>query len=109
MIGLPEKWLENINLRNARFENVGNGAIARRVKELTLENVSITSKERPIVFDDVFEATIRNVNLSGQRPHLLLGGSESGAITIEGLDPHDVECADGVPSGAVAVGGVKLP
>jgi len=109
MIGLPEKWLENINVRNARFENVDNGAIARRVKELTLEDVSIESKGRPIVFDDVFEATIKNTNLSGQRPPLLIGGSESGAITIEGLNRDDVECADDVPSGAVTVGGVKLP
>jgi len=109
MIGLPEKWLENINIKNARFENVGNGAIAHRVKELTLENVSIKSKERPIVFDDVFEATIKNAKLSGQHPPLLVGGSESGAITIEGLNPDDVECTDNVPRGAVAVGGVKLP
>ena len=109
MIGLPEKWLENINIKNAVFENVGNGAIANRVKELTLENVSITSKGRPIALDDVFEATIKNVNLSGQRPPLLVGGSESGAITIEGLNPDHVECAKNVPRGAVTVNGAKRP
>jgi polygalacturonase len=109
MIGLPEKWLENINVKNAVFENVLNGAIANRVKELTLENISITSKGRPITLDDVFEATIKNVNLSGQRPPLLVGGSESGAITIEGLNPDGVECAKNVPRGAVTVGGVKRP
>ncbi len=109
MIGLPEKWLENINIKNAVFENVGNGAIANRVKELTLENVSITSKGRPIALDDVFEATIKNVNLSGQCPPLLVGGSESGAITIEGLNPDHVECAKNVPRGAVTVNGAKRP
>jgi polygalacturonase len=109
MIGLPEKWLENINVKNAVFENVLNGAIANRVKELTLENISITSKGRPITLDDVFEAMIKNVTLSGQRPPLLVGGSESGAITIEGLNPDGVECAKNVPRGAVTVGGVKRP
>lgn len=109
MIGLPEKWLENVNVKNAVFENVGNGAIAHRVKELTLEDVSITSKGRPIALNDVFEATIKNVNLSGQRPPLLIGGTESGAVTVEGLNPDDVECAKNVPRKAVAVGGVKLP
>jgi len=109
MIGLPEKWLENINIRNAVFENVVNGAIAHRVKELTLEDVSIKSKGRPIALDDVFEATIKNVNLSGQHPPLFVDGSESGAITIEGLIPDHVEYTDNVPRRAVTVGGVKLP
>jgi len=109
MVGLPEKWLENINVKNAVFENVRNGAIAHRVKELALEDVSITSKKRPIALDDVFEATIRNVKLSGQRPPLFVGGSESGAIIIEGLQPDDVECAENVPRRAVAVGRVKRP
>jgi polygalacturonase len=109
MIGLPEKWLENINVKNAVFENVGNGAIANRVKELTLENVSIKSNGRPIELDDVFEATIKNVKLSGRRPPLLVGGSESGAITIEGLNPDHVECAKNVPRGAVSIGGAKRP
>jgi polygalacturonase len=109
MIGLPEKWLENINIKNAVFENVRNGAIAHRVKELTLEDVSITSKGRPIALDDVFEVMIKNVNLSGQRPPLLVGGSESGAITVEGLYPDHVECSKNVPRGAVTVGGTKRP
>ena len=109
MIGLPEKWLENINIKNAVFENVANGAIAHRVKELTLEDVSITSSGRPIVLEDVFEATIKNVKLSGQRPPLLVSGSESGAITIEGLNPDHVECAKNVPRRAVSVGGAKRP
>ena len=104
-----EKWLENINVKNTVFENVRNGAIAHRVKELTLEDVSITSKRRPIALDDVFEATIKNVNLSGQHPPLFVGGSESGAITVEGLNPDHVECGKNVPHRAVAVGGVKRP
>ena len=109
MIGLPEKWLENINIKNAVFENVQNGAIAHRIKELTLKDVSIKSKRRPISLNDVFEATIKNVRLSGQRPALLVDGSESGAITIEGINPDDVECSKDVPRKAVEVGRVKRP
>ena len=109
MIGLPEKWLENINVENATFENVENGAIAHRVKELILKDISIASKGRPITLDDVFEATIKNVNLSGRRPPILVGGSESGAIAVEGLNPDQVECGKEVPRRAVAVGGVKRP
>jgi hypothetical protein len=109
MIGLPEKWLENIDVKNAVFENVSNGAIAHRVKELTLDNISIASKGRPIALNDVFEATIRNVSLSGQRPPLLVDGSESGAITIQGLNPDHVECTKNVPRKAVTIGGTKRP
>jgi len=109
MIGLPEKWLENINVENARFENVRDGAIARRVKELSLRGVSITSSGRPIVLEDVFEATIENATLSGQDPVLLVEGSESGQIEVQGLARDDVECAPQVPRAAVAVGGTRLP
>ena len=109
MIGLPEKWLENINIKNAMFKNVSNGAIAHRVKELTLENISITSKGRPIALDDVFEATIKNAKLSGERPPLLVDGTESGAINIEGLDADQVECTKNVPRGAVTIDGKKQP
>ena len=109
MIGLPEKWLENINIKDAVFAGVQNGAIAHRVKELTLEDVSITSNGRPVELNDVFEARIKNVTLAGREPPLFVGGSESGAIIIEGLKPDHVECAKDVPRGAVAVGGAKRP
>jgi hypothetical protein len=109
MIGLPEKWLENINIKNAVFENVLSGAIAHRVKELILDNVSIKSKGRPIALDDVFEAIIKSVNLSGQHPLLFVGGSESGAITIEGLKSEHVEFSKNLPRKAVTVSGAKRP
>jgi len=109
MIGLPEKWLENISLKNAVFENVNNGAIAHRVKELFLEDVSITSKGRPISLEDVFEAVIKNVSLSGQLPPLFISGSESGAITVDGLKSNQVEFEKSMPRKAVTVGGENLP
>jgi hypothetical protein len=109
MIGLPEKWLENINIERARFENVQNGAVAHRVKELRLDRVSIKSSGCPLALEDVFEATIENVDLSGQRPLLLVGGSESGQIRVQGLTRDEVECAPHVPPAAVVIGGPRLP
>jgi polygalacturonase len=109
MIGLPEKWLENIRIKNAVFENVLNGAVARRVKELILKDVSIDSKGRPITLEDVFEAAIKNVNLSGRHPPVFIAGSESGAVAVDGLKPNQVEFAENLPRGAVAVGGLKRP
>jgi len=109
MIGLPEKWLENISIERALFENVQNGAIAHRVKELRLDRVSIKSSGRPLALEDVFEATIEHVDLSGQRPLISVGGSESGQIRIQGLTRDAVECAPQVPRAAVVVGGTRLP
>jgi polygalacturonase len=96
MIGLPEKWLENIRITHVVFDNVENGAIAHRVKELTLKDVSISSKKRPITLNDVFEASLQNMNLSGLPPHLLVDGSESGAIMIKDLHTAQVECTKSV-------------
>ena len=103
MIGLPEKWLENINIKNAVFENVQNGAVGHRIKELTLENVTIKSKSRPVSLHDVFEVSIKNIDLSGQQPLVQISGSESGAIKIEGLDHDSVEIKGDVPPKAVNI------
>ncbi len=101
MIGLPEKWLENIKIKDAIFENVRHGAAIRRVKELNLVNVSISSKRRPLVLDDVFEASIKNVELSGQQPKLCISGSESGEIVLDGLKRSDVQIKKEVSDKAV--------
>ncbi len=109
MIGLPEKWLENIQIRNVKFTNVENGVVAHRVKELLLDGISIESKGRPIQFDDVFEATVRVEQLSGKSPLVRIEGDESGAITIEGIGPNDVEFGRDVVDAAAVVDGEKLP
>jgi polygalacturonase len=109
MIGLPEKWLENVRVRNAVFANVQDGAIAHRVKELHLAGVSISSSGRPITLTDVFEATIESAELSGRRPAIRVAGSESGQINIRGLTRNDVECEPEVPRAAVTIGQTRLP
>jgi polygalacturonase len=110
LIGLPEMWLENINISNAVFENVRSGALAQRVKTLRLDDVAIRSNERPLTLDDVSGAMIRNVRLSAQQqPFLAVRGSQSGSIFIDGLDRSNVECAPDVPAQAVGFVQVKLP
>jgi len=109
MVGLPEKWLENITVRNAVFDNVREGIVGHRVKELRLHNVNVRSTGRPVALEDVFEVSIRNTALEGREPPVRIGGSESGAIEIQQLGADDVQCGEDVPSGAVSVGGAKLP
>jgi polygalacturonase len=103
MIGLPEKWLENIKIKDALFENVHNGAVGHRVKELTLENVTIKSTSRPVSLHDVFEVSIKDIDLHGQQPPVQFSGSESGAIEIKGLDLDSVEIEADVPPKAVKI------
>ncbi len=52
LIGLPEKWLENISIRNTVFGDVRKGAVVRRVRGLTLEEVSLQARVG-IKFDEV--------------------------------------------------------
>jgi unsaturated rhamnogalacturonyl hydrolase len=105
MTGLPEKWIENIDIRDAVFKNVDSGADFHRVKELSLENVTIYSKGRPIELEDVFEVAIKKVQLKGemQQPPIQVRGSESGAITIEGMAPDQVECLSEVPEAGIEI------
>ncbi len=103
--GLPEKWIENINIKDAVFKNVDGGADFHRVKELSLENVTIDSKGRPIDLEDVFAVSIKNVELNGEKqvPPIQIRGSESGAITIEGLAPEQVECSSEIRKNGIKI------
>jgi len=105
MTGLPEKWIENVSMKDVFFTNVDGGADFHRVKELTLENVTIDSKGRPIDLEDVFEVSIKNVELTREKPlpPIQIRGAESGAINIQGFDRDSIEIKDDVPSSAVTI------
>ena len=96
--GLPEKWLENIALRDIAVTNADEGARVTRVKGLTMQNVSIRSEARAMAVDDVFELTLENVTLTDQSDGapLLIEGEYTGAIYIEALSPEQIEFGDGV-------------
>jgi len=53
MIGLPEKPLENINIKNANFTDINNGAVFHRIKRLTLKDISIQARVG-MKFDEVY-------------------------------------------------------
>lgn len=103
LIGLPEKWLENINMQNISVVNAGVGARIQRVKNLTLNNVSISSEERAMEADDVYQVTFNNVALSdeAQGPPLLLEGEYTGAIYMPDFPMDQIEFGEGLSEDVV--------
>lgn len=96
--GLPEKWLENISLRDIAVTNAKEGARITRVKGLKMHNVSIRSEARAIVADDVYELILDHVTLidqSGGAP-LLLEGRYTGAIVVDDFPLERIEFGEGV-------------
>jgi polygalacturonase len=82
LVGLPEKWIENIRLENITVKNSEKGARITRVKNLTLKNVSIESEEQAMIAEDVYELFLENLSLSDNtsgKP-LTFKGSFTGAI-----------------------------
>jgi unsaturated rhamnogalacturonyl hydrolase len=95
--GLPEKWLENIVLRDIAVTNADDGARITRVKGLTMHHVTVSSETRAMAINDVFELTLDTVTLtdqSGGAP-LLIEGEYTGAIYIKALSPQQIEFGDG--------------
>ena len=96
--GLPEKWLENISLRDVEVTNAQEGARIARVKGLTMENVRISSETRAMTVDDVFELHLEKVSLrdqSGGEP-LLIEGAYTGAVSVGDFPMERIDFGDGV-------------
>ncbi len=98
LIGLPEKWLENITLKNIRVDNVEVGARITRVKNLKLNNVQINSEKRAMVATDVYELAFHNVMLSDESEGtpLFFEGRYTGAIFIGDYPPDQIEFGNGL-------------
>ncbi|MDR8390342.1 glycoside hydrolase family 28 protein [Aliifodinibius sp. S!AR15-10] len=100
LIGLPEKWLENIVLQNIQVTNAGEGARIERVKNLTLRDVSIASQERAMIVDDSYEVSFENVSLTDSletaSAPLLIRGEYSGSMLMPDLPLKQIELGDGV-------------
>ncbi|HKJ68748.1 MAG TPA: glycoside hydrolase family 28 protein [bacterium] len=98
LIGLPEKWLENITLENIHVNNAEVGARITRVKNLKLNNVQINSEKRAMVATDVYELTFNNVSLSDESAGapLRFEGRYTGAIFLNDYPPDQVEFGDGL-------------
>ena len=98
MIGLPEKWLENIVLENIQVENTNVGARITRVKNLTLKNVQINSDERAMIATDVYEMVFKNVTLKDDSDGLplLFEGRYTDAIFMEDYPMNQIQFNDGL-------------
>ncbi len=98
LVGLPEKWLENITLRNIQVKNATEGARITRVKNLLLEKVEINSKERAIIGDDIYQFTLRNVTLSDSTKGapMFLEGEYTGAIFTKDFPLNKMELGEGL-------------
>ncbi|MCW9706592.1 glycosyl hydrolase family 28 protein [Fodinibius salsisoli] len=96
LVGLPEKWLENITLENVSVVNAEKGARITRVKNLKLHNVSISSGERALVVDDVYELNLQNVTLNdkAEGTPVFVEGEYSGAVSLGNISEEQVELAD---------------
>ena len=101
--GLPEKWLENIALRDITVTNAEEGARITRVKGLTMQNVSISSEARAMAVNDVYELVLDNVNLTDHSDSapLLVEGEYTGALFFEDVPLEQVEFGEGVSSDVV--------
>lgn len=100
LIGLPEKWLENITLQDVQVTNAEEGARITRVKGLTLKNVQIHSEQRAVIADDVYQLTFENVTLSDsleiESAPLLLEGDYTGAILMPDFPLNQIEFGEGL-------------
>jgi len=98
LVGLPEKWLENITLENISVVNAEQGARITRVKNLTLKNVDISSEARAFSADDVYELTLQDVSLNDNAggAELLLEGENTGAVSVDNLSLEQIEFGEEV-------------
>ncbi|MGD8175813.1 glycoside hydrolase family 28 protein [Marinimicrobium sp. ARAG 43.8] len=104
LIGLPEKWVEDITLSNITIKNAEMGARLVRVKNLVMNDVSIESDSLAMTIDDGYEVHLNNVtltdNVSGGP--LRLEGRYTGAIFLNGgVTREDVQLGTGVSSGVI--------
>lgn len=98
LVGLPEKWLENIHLENINVINSEKGARITRVKNLTLKNVSINSEEIAMKVEDAYELFLDNVSLSDDtsgKP-LIFSGQHTGAVFTDDFPLEQIEFTDGL-------------
>ncbi len=98
LTGLPEKWLENINLENIEVINAEEGARLTRVKNLRMKNVHIESKTRAFEAEDIYEASFEKITLKDEfeGPSMLLKGQHTGAVLLPDYPVSKIKFEDGL-------------
>jgi hypothetical protein len=106
LIGLPEKWLEDVLMENIEIRNAQAGARIERVKGLTMRNVSIASDERAMIVSDAYEMRLSGLKLTNQSNEkpLLFSHGYLGALDASGLDLSLVELGSEVPANLLTDG-----
>ncbi|HKK81561.1 MAG TPA: glycoside hydrolase family 28 protein [Prolixibacteraceae bacterium] len=86
LVGLPEKWLENIHLENIEVRNTEEAIRIDRVKNLTMKNIQALSEKRAMIADDVYELTLENVELNDndEGAPIQLKGEYTGVVIMPG-------------------------
>jgi polygalacturonase len=104
LVGLPEKWLENIHLENIDVVNSDEGARIARVKNFTMKNVNIQSKKRAMEVDDVYEVFLDELSLSDEfdgKP-MLIKGRYTGSIFTDDFNVGEIEFEDGLDASIIS-------
>lgn len=98
MIGLPEKWLENITLENIMVANSEEGARVTRAKNVMFKNVEIHAESRAMIVNDAYEFTLQDVTLTddAEGAPLLFEGSHTGAVFTEDFPLDQIEFGEGL-------------
>jgi polygalacturonase len=106
LIGLPEKWLENIVLENITIKHAKEGARINRVKNITLRNIDISSEDRAVIFSDSYEIQFQGIKLKDQTglSPLLFSHGYLGAVIRGDLDTQLVELGADVPADLLTSG-----
>jgi polygalacturonase len=103
LIGLPEKWLEDIVLEKVTIRNAERGARITRVKGLKVRNLEIQSNQRALIFNDVHEVDLQSVTLSDREDGspLVINGGYSGAVYLGDYPVDQVTIGTGVPKDVI--------
>ncbi len=103
LIGLPEKWLEDIKFENIKIVNAREGIRLNRVKNLNMKNIEVESEKRALIAQDVFELYLSNIKLKDKEKGapFLLKGTDSGVVVMPNYKKGMVEFGPGVNENAI--------
>jgi hypothetical protein len=98
LVGLPEKWLENIHLENIEVKNTEEAIRIDRVKNMTMKNITAVSEKRAMIADDVYEFTLENIELKNEedKAPILLKGEYTGVVVMPDFAKNKIEFGENV-------------
>ncbi|MFO8002145.1 MAG: glycoside hydrolase family 28 protein [Marinilabilia sp.] len=103
MKGLPEKWIESIQLKDVVVTNARKGVRLARVKNVTLKNLRVESEKKAFKGEDVYELYLKNIKLSDREKGapVLLKGKYTGVVVSPEFSKDDIELGKGVDGNVI--------